>query len=81
MRCFAEGTLIATAEGLAPIETIQVGDQVYAYDETTGEEHLSEVVALHHRDAEALWVLDVGGERIETTDEHPFYVAGQAEMS
>ncbi|HKV12058.1 MAG TPA: polymorphic toxin-type HINT domain-containing protein [Thermoanaerobaculia bacterium] len=76
-RCFAAGTLISTSEGLTPIEDVQVGDQVYAYDETTGEEHLAEVVALHHRDVETLWVLEVGGERIETTDEHPFYVANQ----
>lgn len=34
-------------------------------------------MALHHRDIEATWLLEVGGETIETTDEHPFYVAGQ----
>ncbi|HWN41061.1 MAG TPA: polymorphic toxin-type HINT domain-containing protein [Thermoanaerobaculia bacterium] len=75
--CFAAGTLVATSAGLLPIEQVQAGDQVYAYDDATGEEHLAEVVALHHRDVEATWVLEVGDERIETTDEHPFYVAGQ----
>jgi hypothetical protein len=77
VNCFVAGTLVATSEGLLPIEQIQPGDQVYAYDDATGEEHLAEVVALHHRDVEATWVLEVGGETIETTDEHPFYVAGQ----
>jgi RHS repeat-associated protein len=75
--CFAEGTLVSTSEGLIPIEQVEVGDQVYSYDETTGEERVAEVVALHHRDVAALWVLDVGSETLETTDEHPFYVAGQ----
>ncbi|MBY0447782.1 MAG: Hint domain-containing protein [Hyphomonadaceae bacterium] len=34
--CFVEGTLVATPEGLVPIETISVGDLVMAYDEATG---------------------------------------------
>jgi hypothetical protein len=75
--CFAEGTLVSTAEGLVPIEQVEVGDQVTSFDEETGEEHLAEVIALHHRDVEELWILYAGGETIETTDEHPFYVAGQ----
>ncbi|HYH47079.1 MAG TPA: polymorphic toxin-type HINT domain-containing protein, partial [Thermoanaerobaculia bacterium] len=75
--CFAAGTLVATSAGLLPIEQVQAGDQVYAYDDATGEEHLAEVVAIHHRDVEATWVLEVGGEKIETTDEHPFFVAGK----
>lgn len=77
LNCFAAGTLVSTSVGLVPIEEIQAGDQVYSFDEETGEEHLAEVVALHHRDVEELWVLDAGEERIETTDEHPFYVAGR----
>jgi RHS repeat-associated protein len=75
--CFAEGTLVSTPNGEVPIEQIAVGDQVYSYDEETGEEHPAEVVALHHRDVTELWLLQVGGETIETTDEHPFYVVGQ----
>jgi intein/homing endonuclease len=75
--CFAEGTLVATAEGLVPIEAIEAGDQVLAYDDATGYERLAEVVGLYSREVEALWVLDVGGETIEATEEHPFFVAGQ----
>jgi hypothetical protein len=60
-----------------PIEQIAVRDQVYSYDEETGEEHPAEVVALHHRDVTEPWLLQVGGETLETTDEHPFYVVGQ----
>jgi Holliday junction resolvase-like predicted endonuclease len=74
-RCFAAGTLVATATGLVPIESVEVGDHVYAFDDATGQERLAQVVALHHRDVEEVWVLRIGDQVIETTDEHPFYVA------
>ena len=32
-QCFKEGTLVATEDGLKPIEEIKVGDKVLAYDE------------------------------------------------
>ena len=37
-QCFKEGTLVETEEGLKPIEKIEVGDKVLAYDEQTGEQ-------------------------------------------
>ena len=37
-QCFQEGTLVETEAGLKPIEEIEVGDKVLAYDEATGEQ-------------------------------------------
>lgn len=42
-QCFKEGTLVETEEGLKPIEEIEVGDKVLAYDEETGEQAYKEV--------------------------------------
>lgn len=36
--CFKEGTLVETEDGLKPIEEIEIGDKVLAYDEETGEQ-------------------------------------------
>ena len=45
-QCFKEGTLVETEEGLKPIEEIEVGDKVLAYDEATGEQAYKPVVQL-----------------------------------
>jgi RHS repeat-associated protein len=36
--CFAAGTLVRSADGLVPIEEIEVGDYVWSRDDKTGEE-------------------------------------------
>jgi RHS repeat-associated protein len=72
--CFVAGTLVATASGLAPIETIQVGDLVWARDESTGEVRLCRVEAAYHRESVPVVEVIVGGELIATTAEHPFWV-------
>jgi len=74
--CFPAGTPIDTEWGLVPIEQLQAGDRVWAYDEATGEVALKEVLSVMSREADALVVLDVGDEQLRATPEHPFYVAG-----
>lgn len=75
--CFAAGTEIATAEGEKAIEDIEVGDLVWALDEQTRETKPRQVVGTFSRIATRLIVLSVGGEFIETTPEHPFWVIGE----
>ena len=41
--CFIAGTLVLTAAGYKPIEEIQIGDLVLAYDEETGEKTYQEI--------------------------------------
>jgi RHS repeat-associated protein len=45
-KCFAKGTLVLTDKGNKPIEDIEVGDLVWAYDEETGESGFKPVVRL-----------------------------------
>src|SRR5690606_646229 len=44
--CFAERTPVHTGEGLKPIEEVEVGDEVWAWDEETGKVSLRRVVRL-----------------------------------
>ena len=73
-QCFKEGTLVETEEGLKPIEEIEVGDKVLAYDEATGEQAYKPVVQLFRNTTEEWYRVNVNGEEIVCTGGHPFYV-------
>jgi RHS repeat-associated protein len=77
--CFAAGTLVATAHGLVPIETIEVGDWVLAKDDETGEQDWKQATHLFETPEQELFEVslardDGATETIETTPGHPFWV-------
>lgn len=79
--CFEEGTLVATPEGLRPIEEIEVGDQVLAWSPETEETTIETVTSLIRPEPRAVWRLLVrdaagGTEVFHVTDDHPWYVDG-----
>ena len=73
--CFPAGTLVHTENGLAPIETIDEGTKVWAYDTETGEWRLCEVLRRMERryDGEMVTIA-VGDEQIMSTAEHPYWI-------
>lgn len=73
IQCFIAGTLVATKNGLVPIEDIEPGDLVWATDEETGETALKEVVQLFRNETEEWVRITVDGEKITCTPNHPFY--------
>lgn len=75
--CFPAGTPVATKDGLRNIEDVRPGDEVWAYDEKTGEIGLKPVVHTFERAANVLVKIEVGGEVITATPEHPFHSNGQ----
>ena len=72
--CFAAGTLVATRAGLKPIEDIEVGDEVLAYDEETGEQAYKPVVQLFRNETKEWYHVRVNDEEIICTGGHPFYI-------
>ena len=72
--CFTGTTVVATATGPRPIQEIREGDMVWAREDKTGEIALKAVTKVFRHVASALRVLDLGLLRVETTDEHPFWV-------
>ena len=81
-KCFKAGTLVACLdqagkETLKPIEEIEVGDKVLAYDEETGEQGYKEVVRLFRNKTQEWHHVFVNGEEIVCTAEHPFFVDGK----
>jgi len=75
--CFTAGTKVLTDVGEKNIEDIEVGDEVLAKDDLTGEMAYKSVEWLFQRDVEETYNITVGGEVITTTDEHPFWIVGK----
>ena len=78
-QCFKEGTLVETEEGLKPIEEIEVGDKVLAYDEETGEQAYKPVVQLFRNTTEEWCTVSVKSENgqefeIVSTPGHKYYL-------
>ncbi|WP_237179127.1 polymorphic toxin-type HINT domain-containing protein, partial [Paenibacillus sp. MMS18-CY102] len=72
--CFTAGTKIQTDEGEKNIEDIEVGDKVLSKDEETGEVAYKEVTATFNHETDEIYSIQVGGQTIESTFNHPFYV-------
>lgn len=75
--CFVAGNPILTENGHKNIEDIQVGDVVYSEDPETGQRALKRVVRTFIHEKETLRYVYVDGTKIETTEEHPFWVIGK----
>jgi hypothetical protein len=71
---FSADTEVSTKDGDTPINLIEIGDYVLAWDESTDTLGWYEVTdTIHHTD-EVVTEVIIDGEWIETTPEHPFYV-------
>lgn len=71
--CFPAGTIVHTAGGSKNIEDIEVGDEVWAFEEETGAVALKTVTSTMEREVDATVEVILEGETIETTAEHPFF--------
>ncbi|MFM7888319.1 MAG: polymorphic toxin-type HINT domain-containing protein [Pseudanabaena sp.] len=73
--CFVAGTEILTTEGIKNIEDIKVGDWVIADDpNTVGEIEAKQVLQTFVHDVASVVDIYLNGEKITTTDNHPFWV-------
>ena len=72
--CFVAGTLIETEEGLKPIEEINTGDYVWSEEIISGKKGLKRVANTFVHDKKRLVYVYINGRRIDTTEEHPFWV-------
>jgi hypothetical protein len=78
LKCFAAGTTVLTDDGFVAIETLQVGDLVWARDPDTGESAFKPILKTFVNTNDTIWHLTLvkGGEtyRHEVTGSHPYYV-------
>ena len=72
------GTPVRTIDGLRPIETLQVGDQVLSQDTTTGALTFQMIQVVHHNPPSPTVELTFeNGERLIPSVYHRFWRAGQ----
>jgi hypothetical protein len=74
IQCFKEDTLVKTEDGDKPIQDIKVGDKVLAFDEKTGQTEYKTVKQLFRNETNEWIHIEVNGEDISCTAEHPYFV-------
>lgn len=81
VHCFPVGTLVATAGGLQPIEELMPYSRVWSFNHRDDCWELCEIVAHHGDDYDDdLVLVCAGGDTIESTSLHPFWVMSGAEL-
>ena len=71
--CITPDTLITTLVGLKKAEEIQEGDQVISFCLDNGKLEIDLVTAIGSREVDELYVIEVDGQSVTVTGEHPFY--------
>ena len=72
MNCLSLDTYIATEEGLKRVTDIKLGDQVYAFNQTTGELVFKECSGIFDNGIKEIHELKTLHHTIKTTINHPF---------
>ena len=75
--CFLAGTTVLTKDGDKDIVDVEVGDLVYAYDESTEQIALKEVVHVFKKERDHIYRIYFGDQVIEATNDHPFFIGGK----
>ena len=71
--CVTLDTLITTPTGLKKAGEIQEGDQVISFSLDTEKVETDLVTLIGQRDTDELYVIEVDGQSVTVTGEHPFY--------
>ena len=71
--CVTSDTLITTPTGVKKAGEIQEGDQVVSFFLDTLKPEIDLVTAIGQRDTDELYVIEVVGQTVTVTGEHPFY--------
>ena len=74
---FGAGTLVATPDGMVPIERIAVGQAVLSRSEANFRDRAQPVTEIFGRVAPSYRVLTTESEQFNVTDEHPLWVQGK----
>ena len=69
--CVVAGTLISTPQGPKPVEQIRDGDEVIAFDSSSGQLVTSRVCGLASREVTEVLEIEVEGTTLRVTAEHP----------
>jgi|SaaInl74LU_5_DNA_1037368.scaffolds.fasta_scaffold01332_3 RHS repeat-associated protein len=79
--CFVAGTQVLTEDGYKNIEDVKLGEKLWAKNVDTGEQDWKPVVKIFNEPDRGIYEIKLEGEdgfiqKIQATDDHPFYVVG-----
>ena len=79
--CFVAGTQVLTEDGYKNIEDVKFGEKLWAKNVDTGEQDWKPVVKIFNEPDRRIYEIKLEGEdgfiqKIQATDDHPFYVVG-----
>ena len=74
--CFGPGTIVRTLAGTAPIESLNVGDQVLTQNVKTGALAYKPILVVHHNPPSKTYQIKLGAETIVSSYFHRFWKAG-----
>lgn len=72
--CVLQGSLIKTPDGLIPVEQIQDGSHVISWNSLTEQLESEQIGYTSCRDTDEIYDIEVQGQVVSVTGEHPFYV-------
>jgi len=75
--CFGAGTPVRTIDGLHPIESVRIGDQVLSQNPKTGALKYQPVVTVYHNPPNATLRIELDKDSIVLTGIHRLWKAGQ----
>lgn len=80
--CFVAGTQVLTESGYKNIEDVELGEKLWAKNTDTGEQEWKPVTKIFVEPDRGIFEIKLVGEnsveqKIEATDDHPFYVVGK----
>ena len=80
--CFAAGTLVGTPRGKFPIESLEAGDEVWAYDLVNSRWCPRPILETYVSDYDGVsTTITVADEKIDATFLHPFWVVSGDDLS
>jgi len=80
--CFVAGTQVLTESGYKSIEDIKLGEKLWAKNVETGEQAWKPITKIFNEPDRGIYEIQLVGsdsfkQKIEATDDHPFYVVGK----
>ena len=80
--CFVAGTQVLTDDGYKNIEDVKLGEKLWAKNVETGEQAWKPITKIFNEPDRGIYEIKLKGsddfeQKIEATDDHPFYVVGK----
>jgi len=75
--CFSSKTLVLAENGSKLISELEIDEQIWTFNESTGELELNRILAIYTNDKAEFLKIEGSDMSVAVTKDHPFFVAGK----